>query len=136
LLVSTGTLTVAMARGSKGKAVTLPRTVNLSSGKESMRQTGFSDAAWGKVTRGYTTSIRSLANTKLDAIVSAAQLFMKPSRAHHRTSDPTEVIDVDADIERACLVDNSDSDCNVLNSFLFTNLTNMFFQDSDSDDIY
>ena len=33
----------------------------------------------------------------------------------NRASDHTEVIDVDADNERACLVDNSDSDsdCNV-----------------------
>jgi hypothetical protein len=121
-LVATGTLTVAMACASKGKAVTLPRTLNMSTGKESMRQTGFSDVAWGKATRGYATSIRSLTNIKFDVIVTAAHVFTKPTRAHNKTSDPTEVIDVDADNERACLVDNSDSeddaDCNVpLNSF-------------------
>jgi hypothetical protein len=136
-LIATGTLTVVMARASKGKAVTLPRTLNLSTGKESMRQTGFSDAAWGKATRGYATSVRSLTNVKYDAIVAAAQPFTKPTRAHNRTSDPSEVIDVDAD-ERACLVDNSDSDdakedsvddCNVLTTFLFLNLTNIIFQD-------
>jgi len=129
-----------MAHASKGKVVTLPRTVNPSTGKESMRQTGFSDAAWGKATRGYATSIRSFPNTKFDAIVTAAQVLMKPAtRAQNRTSDPTEVIDVDADDERACLVasDNSDlgsaSDRNVLKLFLFTNLrlTNMIFQDMD-----
>lgn len=98
-----------MAHASKGKSVALPRTVNLSSGKESMRQTGFSDAAWGKATRGYATSIRSLTNAKFDAIVKEAQPFAKPTRAHNRASDATEVIDVDADNERACLVDN-DSD--------------------------
>jgi hypothetical protein len=109
-LVSTGTLTVAMAHNSKGKAVTLPRTLNLSTGKESMRQTGFSDAVWGKATRSYATSIHSLSNTKFDAIITAAQAFMKPTRAHNRTSD-AEVIDVDDDTnERACLVENSDSD--------------------------
>jgi hypothetical protein len=113
-LVATGTLTVAMAHSSKGKAVTLPRTINVSSGKESTRQTGFSDVVWGRVTRGYATSIRSLTNAKLDAIVAAAQVFVKPTRAHNKTSGSTEVIDVDADNERACLVDNSDSDCNVL----------------------
>ena len=131
-LVATGTLTVAMARASKGKAVTLPRTLNLSTGKESMRQTGFSDIAWGKATRGYATSIRSLTNIKFDAIVTAAQVFTKLTRAHNKTSDPTEVIDVDADNERACLVNNSDSedaDCNVLLFFLFTNLTNVIFQE-------
>ena len=116
-MVATGTLTVAMAHGSKGKAVALPRTLNVSSGKESMRQTGFSDAAWGKATRGYATSIQSLTNVKVDAIVKAAQAFAKPTRAHNRTSDATEVIDVDHDEynKRACLVDNSDedSDCTV-----------------------
>jgi hypothetical protein len=88
-----------------------------------MRHTGFSDSAWGKATRGYATSIRSLTNTKFDAIVTAAQAFTKPTRAHNRTSDPTDVIDVDADNERACLVDNSDSDvdCNVL--IFFSSLT-------------
>ena len=113
-LVATGTLTVAMAHGSKGKAVALPQTLNVSSGKESMRQTGFSDAAWGKATRGYATSIQSLTNVKVDAIVKAAQAFAKPTRAHNRASDPMEVIDVDV----ACLVDNSDSDsdCNVSKS--------------------
>ena len=120
-LVATGTLTVAMAHGSKGKAVALPRTLNVSSGKESMRQTGFSDAAWGKATRSYATSIHSLTHVKFDAIVKAAQAFAKPTRAHNRTSDATEVIDVDEFNERACLVDNSDEDsnCIVLKIFLF-----------------
>jgi hypothetical protein len=127
-LVSSGTLTVAMAHGSKGKAVSLPRTLNPSTGKESMRQTGFSDAAWGKVTRGYAHSISALSKAKYDAIVKAAQPFTKPTRSHNR-GGPTEVIDVDVDNERACLVDNSDSDsCNVFN-FLFTDLTNIIFQD-------
>ena len=65
-----------MARASKGKNIPLPRTVNLSSGKESMRQTGFSDVAWGKATRGYATSARSLANVKFDAIIQAAKEFL------------------------------------------------------------
>jgi uncharacterized cupredoxin-like copper-binding protein len=120
-LVATSTLTVAMAHSSKGKAVSLPRTLNLSTGKESTRQTGFSDASWGKATRGYATSISSLSKVKFEAIVKEAQVFAKPTRAHNRNSDPTDVIDVDVDDERACLVDNSDSesdsDCNVLNSF-------------------
>ena len=109
-LVATGTLTIAMAHESKGKPVTLPRTLNRSTGKVSMRQTGFSDVAWGKATRGYATSIRSLAIKKFEAIVTAAQAFGKPTRTHSRTSDPMEIIDVDVDNERACLVDNSDSE--------------------------
>jgi hypothetical protein len=75
-----------------------------------MRQTGFSDVAWGKATRGYATSIHGLSNTKFESIVKAAQAFVKPTRAHHRSSDPTEAIDADVDKERACLVENSDSD--------------------------
>lgn len=110
-LVATRTLTVAMARASKGKMVTLPRTLNLSTGKDSMHQTGFSDTAWGKATRCYATSARSLANTKFDAIIREAREFMKPIRSRGKTTEPTEIINVDdCDDERACLVDNSGSD--------------------------
>jgi hypothetical protein len=77
-----------------------------------MRQTGFSDTAWGKATRGYAKSARTLANNKFEAIVKHAKEFMKPIRARNR--DPaTEVIvidDDDDDDERACLVDNSGSE--------------------------
>lgn len=111
-----------MARASKGKTVTLPRTLNHSTGKESMRQTGFSDTAWGKATRGYAKSARGLANTKFEAIVKDAQEFMKPIRARNR--DPTEVIDIDDDDddERACLVDNSGSEaeCTWFSSFMIS----------------
>jgi hypothetical protein len=102
-----------MARASKGKTVTLPRTLNHSTGKESMRQTGFSDTAWGKATRGYAKSARALVNTKFEVIVKDAQEFMKPIRA--RNKDSTEVINIDDDDdnERACLVDNSGSDTEV-----------------------
>jgi hypothetical protein len=61
-----------MARTSKGKAVTLPHTLNLSTGRESMRQTGFSDAAWGKATRAYAMSAWLLVNNKFDAIIQDA----------------------------------------------------------------
>ena len=75
-----------------------------------MCQTGFSDIAWGKATHSYTTSICSLTIKKFEAIVTGAQAFAKPTHTHGRTSDPTEVIDVDVDNEQACLVDNSDSE--------------------------
>ena len=88
-LVATGTLTVVLSHASKGKAVMLPRTLNMSTGKELMRQTGFSDVAWGKATRGCATSIRSLTNSKFEAIVAAAQPFTKPTRTHNRSSDPS-----------------------------------------------
>jgi hypothetical protein len=108
-LVATGTLTVAMARASKGKSVTVPRTRNLSTGKDSMRQTGFSDATWGKVTRSYATSAHALDKAKFDAILQEAQVFMKPiqrSRNKMNTTNTT-AISIDDD-ERACLVDNSE----------------------------
>ena len=102
-----------MIRASKGKTVTLPRTLNLSTGKESMRQTGFSDTAWGKATRGYATSARSLTNIKFDAIIQEAQEFVKPIRTRNRITDATEIIEIDDDDEQTCLVDNSESESDV-----------------------
>jgi hypothetical protein len=88
-----------------------------------MRQTGFSNTAWGKATRGYAESAHGLANTKFEAIIKDAQEFMKPIRARNR--DPTEVIDIDNndnDNERACLVDNSGSEaeCTWFSSFMIS----------------
>jgi hypothetical protein len=75
--------------------------------------------------------IRSLSKTEFDAIVTAAQVFVNLTRAP--TASGTEVIDVDVDNERACLVDNSDSDLdhNVSNFCQgFTNHADLIFQDS------
>jgi hypothetical protein len=108
-LVATGTLTIDMVRAAKGKTVSLPKTFNLSTGKDSMCQTGFSDVAWGKVTRGYAKSARGLKKVKFDTVVEEAQEFIKPTRGCGKSTQLTEVIDVDED-ERACLVDNSDSE--------------------------
>ena len=106
-LVATGTLTVAMARASKGKMVTVPRAVNRSTGTVSMQQTGFSDAAWGKATRRYAKLARSLTDAEFEAIVKHAQELM----IRGCNEDSTEAIDIDDDEdERACLVDNSSSD--------------------------
>ena len=111
-LVATGILTIEMARASKGKSIHLPRTVNLSSGKESIRQSGFSDASWGKASRAYAKSARSLELIKFDAIVKEATAFLKPIRSCNKTTAATEVINIndDADDERAHLVDNDESD--------------------------
>jgi hypothetical protein len=108
-----GILTIVMARAARGKTVDLPRTVNLSSGKESMRQTGFSDTAWGKSTRNYATSARKLAKVKFDTNVQEAQEFMKPIRARNRPPEGADVIDVDEEDKQACLIDNSDSGSNL-----------------------
>jgi hypothetical protein len=114
-----------MAYASKGKMVTLPQTLNHSTGKESIRQTGFSDTAWGKATCGYAKLARALANTKFEAIIEDAQEFMKPIRACNR--DSTEVIDINNNNnnnnnERGCLVDNSDSEaeCMCFSSFMIS----------------
>lgn len=124
-LVATGTLMIAMAQAAKGKTISLPRTLNFSTGKEFMQQTGFSDTAWGKASRAYAKSARALSKAKFAAIIEEARVFVKPTRARNRTTDATEIIDVDED-ERGCLIDNSDSDeleeCK-LSSFLFPSAT-------------
>ena len=109
-LVATGTLTIAMARAAKGKTVTLPKTMNHTTGKESMRQTGFSDAAWGKVSCSYAKSACGLGKDKFGSVIRDAQGFVKPTRARNRTTDAAEVEEED---ERGCLIDysSSDSDC-------------------------
>jgi hypothetical protein len=91
-LIATGTLTVAMARASRGKTVALPRTFNPSTGKVSLRQTGFNDAAWGRATRSYAKSARSLSNVKFNAITQAAQPFVlpKPDRVRNKATEDME----------------------------------------------
>jgi ABC-type uncharacterized transport system permease subunit len=127
-LVATGTLTIDMVNAAKGKTVNLPKTMNLATAKESMRQTGFSDVAWGKATRNYAKSACSLSDAKFDIIIKEAKEFMKPIRGR-KTTQATEVIDVDEDDERACLVDNSDDgsdQCKLFKSPLL-NLTETLF---------
>src|ERR1700734_2022018 len=100
-----------MVHASNGKTISLPRTINLSSGKESTRQTGFSDVAWGKATRSYAISARSLTNVKFDAIIQDAKLSSNPVRARNKTTVAMEIINIDDDDdERAHLIDNSDED--------------------------
>ncbi|KAM6503850.1 hypothetical protein JOM56_000793 [Amanita muscaria] len=123
-LVANEILTIQVARASKGKPISIPRTANLSSGKESMRQTGFSEVAWGKATRGYAKSAASLTKLKFDFIVQDAEESMKPIRARNKTT-ATISIDDDDD-ERAHLVDNSDEsdvECMLLSRFRCTLLT-------------
>ena len=68
-----------------------------------MRQTGFSDVAWGQVTRSYAKSANSLTNIKFDSIVQEAREFMKPVRARGHAMDVITIDDDDD--ERANLVD-------------------------------
>ncbi|KAH9166464.1 hypothetical protein EDB89DRAFT_1910690 [Lactarius sanguifluus] len=111
-LIETGMVTTKTPRAARGKTLTLPKTLNYSTGKDSTRQTGFSDAIWGKATRNYTKSARSLTKAKFDVIIKEARVFMKPTRTRTaKAGSSREVIDVDDYDIRACLVANSDSDC-------------------------
>ena len=103
-------LTVTMVHAAKDKMVSLPKTFNLSTGKESMCQTSFSDVAWGKATRSFAKSACALTKVKFDGIVQLAQEFMKPNRGRGKSSQAPEVIRIDSDDERGCLVDRSDSE--------------------------
>lgn len=128
-LVATGTLTISLIRASKGKTIPLPKTINLSSGKESTRQTGFSDTAWGKETRSYAKSARSLPTAKFDIIIKEAREFMKPVRSRGNVSTEPIVID-DDDNERANLIDlsdGSDRDSTCMLPPLLTEFTNVSF---------
>jgi hypothetical protein len=114
-----------MARASRGKTVALPRTFNPSTGKVSLRQTGFNDAAWGRATRSYAKSARSLSNVKFNAITQAAQPFVlpKPDRVRNKATEDMEVISIDDDDdERAHLVDISDDedDCKLFLPFVIS----------------
>ena len=75
-----------MVHAAEGKTVNLPKTMNLGTGKESRRQTGFSDTAWGKPIRNYAKSARSLSVAKFDVIIKEAKEFMKPIRGRNKTT--------------------------------------------------
>jgi hypothetical protein len=107
----------------------LPRTLNVSTGKESTRQTGFRDAAWGKATRGYATSARGFPKKKFNAIIEEARVYVKPIR-RNRTTVATETTVVDDD-ERAHFVCNSGSESGVeckSSFFPFFGLTDVILQ--------
>jgi hypothetical protein len=107
-LIANGTLNIPAARASKAKGVILPRTINQFTGKESTRQTGFNDAAWGSATRSYAKSASKLPNNKFDEIIEGATEYMKVNRTRNKTTEATEVIEIDDDDERACLVSDDD----------------------------
>ena len=101
-----------MARASKGRNISLPRTVNFSTGKESKRQTGFTDVAWGKPTCAYASSARSLAVDKFKTIIEEAKEFLKPIRSRNKTTmEALDIIEIDDNNnEWAHLINNLDSD--------------------------
>jgi hypothetical protein len=112
-LIATGTLTIDVVHAAKGKTLNLPKTMNLAINKEPTRQTGFSDASWGKATRDYAKSAaRLLSTAKFNAIIKEAKGFVKP--VHGCKMTQTETIDVDEDDEWACLACNSDDEMDQL----------------------
>ncbi|KAN0130427.1 hypothetical protein V8E53_011828, partial [Lactarius tabidus] len=110
-LVATGTLTVAMAQVARGKMITLPQMLNLSTGKDSTHQMGFSDTAWGKATQSYAKLVSVLSKKKFDVIVKDAQKYMKPIHACNRGCTATGTMEthaVDEDDIHVCLVEDLD----------------------------
>ena len=76
-----------------------------------MRQTGFNDTAWGKETRAYTISARSLSAVRFDTIIQAAQKFMRPVRSRGNAATTTEPTVIDNNYnECASLVDDLSDD--------------------------
>ena len=113
--MATGTLTTEMIHTAKGRNVTLPKTLNHSTGKVSNRQTGFNDVTWGPTTRRYVKSISKAYKKrpeKFDEIITCAKEFSKKS---HRTDDGTgdapdgDATEDDDDLDEE-LVDISSSD--------------------------
>jgi len=99
-----------MIHTTKGRNVTLPKTLNHSTGKVSNRQTGFNDVTWGPTTRRYVKSISKAYKKrpeKFDEIITYAKEFSKKS---HRTDDGTgDATEDDDDLDEE-LVDISSSD--------------------------
>ena len=93
-LFATGTITIEMIRTAKGKTISLPKTLNYSTGKVSNRQTGFNDATWGKSTRSYVNGINeNLADDMFELIIRRAKGFAKMSRNTQDKSDQTANVD-------------------------------------------
>jgi hypothetical protein len=125
-LIANGTLTVAVARASRGKTVILPRSFNNFTGRESTRDTAFNDAMWGKATRFYMKSACKIPQDKFNLIIERAQEY-KPNRAR-KTNEVVEVIESDDDDERACIVisDGDDDYHCKFSPFFATSLTYLF----------
>ena len=75
-----------------------------------MCQTSFSDIAWGKATCSYAKSACSLTKVKFNGIIELAQKFVKPTHGHGNDTLPMEVITIDSDDKRGCLVNRMGSE--------------------------
>ena len=118
-LISTGTLTIAMVRAAKQrKKFTLPKVLNLSTGKGSTRRTEFSDKAWGKETRAFAKLARGLTKAKYDVILEGALEAARERLKGDFTTSASAVTGSADDDERACLVSDEDSDGGYVSIFI------------------
>jgi len=96
----------------KGKAITLPKTMNYFTGKHTEHVTGFNDGMWGERTHSYLKSIdKNLKDdAKFSAVIRGAMEFAKSTRRVEDTTSRTHDNKYeDKDGECAQLVDRSDS---------------------------
>lgn len=108
-LVAAGVLTVEMAKAARGK-MPLPKTFDLYTARESTRQTAFTNAAWGNASRNYAESAKGLPLAKFNAVIKEAQGHMKPGRTR-KTTNVTDIINVDSMDERACIIASDSEEC-------------------------
>jgi hypothetical protein len=102
-----GAITVeSLSSTGKGKnpSKAIIKTVNVNTGRESLKDRAFTESNWGTATRNYLTTIRkNLRPGSFDKIMAKAGEFVKSGR--HNESE----MDLDKD-ERALLVDVSDGE--------------------------
>ncbi|KAG2335812.1 hypothetical protein BDR05DRAFT_953807 [Suillus weaverae] len=111
-LWSTCTLTIKMVQAAKNKtSISLPKTMNQSTGKVSCRQTGFNDISWGTLTRAYAKAImKNLHEDKFEVIIASAMEFSK-KKSHPGNDIDDAAVEDDLDLdEHAQLVDISDTE--------------------------
>jgi hypothetical protein len=89
------------------------RTVNVNTGRESLKDRAFTETNWGETTRNYLTTIqKNLRPGSFAKIATKAREFVKAGRR-----DEYGLSDIEAD-ERAVLVDVSDDEGESLSSFM------------------
>jgi hypothetical protein len=97
-----GAITIESIKRDKGKYLSLIRTLNATTGKES-KDKAFNEANWGVVCREYLKSINSLHAGSLASIVEKAQKFVMLSQNGVDSSGTGET-----EFERGELIDISD----------------------------
>jgi hypothetical protein len=94
---------VRKSKPGKGKGPVLTKSLNLATGKESNAVTAFTEANWGKATRGYLKSINALDLDRFNEIVEIAKGYSitnQSGRSSLTSLDQIEEVD-----ERALLLE-------------------------------